>query len=118
MGEGWTQKQGRQFFEEKILIPSKPLVQAMANAQAGLFRPERENDELSRALENPEKPGRTRGKGAGVSWKEGFPECTDSYRSRKRKKDREVDRMGKIEADLAQMKNLVEALSQQRSSQP
>ena len=38
-------------------------------------------------------------------------ECDDSYRSRKRKKDREADRIGKIETDLVKMKNLVEALS-------
>ena len=44
---------GATIFEEEILIPSKALVQAMADAQAGLFRPERENDELSRALKNP-----------------------------------------------------------------
>src|SRR5664279_304177 len=110
---------GATIFREKIVIPSNALVKAMADAQAGLFRPERENDELTRALGNPEKPGQTRGKGAGVSWKEGFPESNDySYRSRQRKKDREADRIGKIEADLAGMKKVVEALSQQRSSQP
>ena len=110
---------GATIFREKFLIPSNALVKAMADAQAGLFRPERENDELTRALGNPEKPGRTRGKGADVSWKKGFPESNDySYRSRQRKKDREADRTGKIEADLAGMKKVVEALSQQRSSQP
>ena len=79
---------GATIFQDKIRIPSKALVQAMADAQAGLFQPERGNDDLTRALQNPKKPGRTRGKGAGVSWKEGFPEYDDSYRSRQRKKDR------------------------------
>ena len=35
---------GAKIFQEKILIPSKALIQAMADAQAGKFRPEREND--------------------------------------------------------------------------
>ena len=109
---------GATIFRQQILVPSRALLKAMEDAQAGLFRPERENDELTRALGNPEKPGRTRGKGASVSWKEGFPESNETYRSRQRKKDREADRIGKIEADLAGMKKMVEELSRQRSSEP
>ena len=82
----------------------------MADAQAGLFRPDRENDELTRALGNPEHTGRTRGKGAGVPWKEGFSEHIDSYRSRKRKKDREGDRIGKLERKLAGMQKIVQEI--------
>jgi len=107
---------GATIFREKILIPSNALVKAMVDAQAGLFRPERENDEMTRALGNPEKGGRTRGKGVSVTWNKGFPEYDDSYRSRKRNQDREADRLGKIEAELAGMKKLVvEALSQRSS---
>ena len=54
----------------------------MADAGKGTFRPKRENGELTRTLGNPEHPGRTRGKGAGVPWKKGFPEYDDTYRSR------------------------------------
>jgi len=100
-----------------VFTPTAALVKAMADAQAGLYRVDRENDELTHALGNPEHTGRTRGKGAGVPWKKGFPEYDDSYRSRKRKKDREADRIGKIEAEVARMKTAMEALSQ-RSSQP
>jgi hypothetical protein len=85
---------------KKVFKPSEDLVQAMADAHDGKFRPERENDELTRALGNPEHPGRVRGKGAGVSWKKGFSEYDDSYRSRKRKKDQEADRMQTFERML------------------
>jgi len=42
---------------KKIFEPTADLIQAMADAQAGLFRPDRENDELTRALGNPEHTG-------------------------------------------------------------
>ena len=42
--------------EQKIL-------DAIEEARAGVFTPNRENDELTRALGNPEHPGRTRGMG-------------------------------------------------------
>ena len=43
----------------KIFKPTDDLIKAMADAQAGLFWPDRENDELTRALGNPEHTGRT-----------------------------------------------------------
>ena len=46
---------------------------AIEEARARVFTPNRENDELTRALGNPEHPGRTRGKGV-VLWYEGFSE--------------------------------------------
>jgi hypothetical protein len=39
---------------------SEALLQAIEDARKGLFQPERENDELTRALKNPEHRGRTR----------------------------------------------------------
>ena len=42
--------------EDKLLV-------AIEEARMGVFTPNRENDELTRALGNPEHPGRTRGKG-------------------------------------------------------
>ena len=38
--------------EDKLLV-------AIEEARSGLFEPNRENDELTRALGNPEHPGRT-----------------------------------------------------------
>jgi hypothetical protein len=51
----------------------------MEDAQAGLIRVDRENNELTHALGNAEHTGRTRGKGAGVPWKEGFSHQEDPY---------------------------------------
>ena len=70
---------GETVFNEKILHPSQKLIDAMADAQRGIFKPERENDELTRALGNPEHPGRTRGKGAGVPWKKGVVVIRSGY---------------------------------------
>ena len=88
----------------------------MEDAQKGLFRPDRERDELWRALGNDEKGGQTGGKG-GVPWKNAFPEYVDSYKSRKRAKDREADRIGKLEQELAGVKKIVAKALSQRSSQ-
>jgi hypothetical protein len=98
----------------KTFTPIAKLVKAMEDAQAGLIRVDRENDELTHALGNPEHTGRTRGKCAGVPWKEGFPQHEDpyGYKSCKRKKDREVDRIGKVERELADMKRMMHQLSQ------
>ena len=65
----------------------------MADAAAGKYKVDRENDELTRALGNPEKGGRVRGRGPGVLWKEGFSqnEHRYGYKSRKRRKEREAD---------------------------
>ena len=52
----------------------------------GSFRSDRENDILSTALGNKEHPGRTRGKGVNVSWRDGFALDYCTYRSRKRSK--------------------------------
>ena len=49
---------GQTIFREKILVPSQAIVEAMEDAQKGLFRPDRERDELWRALGNDEKGGR------------------------------------------------------------
>jgi hypothetical protein len=92
----------------------------MEDAQAGLIQVNRENDELTHALGNPEHTGRTRGKGVGIPWKEGFSQHKDlyGYKSRKRKKDREADRIGKVERELADMKRMMHQLSQGSGSRP
>ena len=78
----------------------------------------RENDELTRALGNPEHGGRVRGRGVGVSWKEGFSQDEDryGYRSRKRKKDREADQFASIQRELAGLKQQMAEVLQRGSS--
>jgi hypothetical protein len=50
---------------------SEELLKAIKAAQEGEFHPDRENDELTRVLGNPEHGGQTRGVGV-VLWYEGF----------------------------------------------
>ena len=102
-----------------------------------MFQPNRENDELTRALGNLEHPGRTRGKGA-IPWYEGFSDWNADYRTRARKKIAE-EKKRKMEeeqrkldyeclqglesahADLAikfqRQQEQIDSLSQQRGSQ-
>jgi hypothetical protein len=47
---------------------SRDLVAAIDEAQQGTFQPQRENNEPTRPLKNPEHPGRARGIGM-VPWK-------------------------------------------------
>ena len=61
---------------------------SIEEARSGVFQPNRENDELTRALGNPEHPGRTRGKGD-IPWYEGFSDWNTDYRSYARKKQEE-----------------------------
>ena len=80
--------------KDQIVKPLAALKTAIKDAQEGRFKPDRENDELTKALGNPEHDGRVRGFGPSVSWKHGFPEAytggegAEAYRSRARAKRR------------------------------
>jgi hypothetical protein len=93
------------------------IVRAISEVREGKFIPDRENDELTRALGNPEKPGRTRGFGPSVPWKSGFPEHIDTYRSRdrgkKRKEKEEEDRISGIQKQCNELYSLVQMQQQQ-----
>jgi hypothetical protein len=80
---------------------SDTLLVAVQDARTGKYKPDRENDELTRALKNPEHPGRTQGKGV-VPWFEGFADWNATYRSRARKKQEEEEQR-KQEADRLQL---------------
>ena len=51
-----------------------------------MFVLDRENDELTMALGNPEHPGRTRGTPGSIPWKVGFPDAEGYKTQEKRKK--------------------------------
>ena len=110
---------------------------AIEEARSGVFQPNRENDELTRALGNPEHPGRTRGKGA-IPWYEGFSDWNTDYRTRARKKiaeekkrkmeeeqrKRGYERLQGLEASQAELaakfqrqQEQIDSLSQERGSQ-
>ena len=59
--------------DEQRATPVTKLWKAINKVWEWKFVPERENDELTRALRNPEHPGRTRGTPGSVAWKVGFP---------------------------------------------
>src|SRR6266498_2612097 len=71
---------------------TEAVVQKIAEIQAqvseGSFVPDREHDILTKALGNPEHPGRTRGFGSKVPWKKGFPQDAHRYKSHRNAKQR------------------------------
>ena len=89
-----NQETGACIWGPKIQRAADRLVEAIQASAEGLFHPDRE---LTYTLENPEHPGRTRGKGPYVTWKVGFEDWIESYRSRQRKKNEEEDRIKKLE---------------------
>ena len=78
------QKTGEVSQKASLKGAEQKIIDAIEEARRGEFTPNRENDELTRALGNPEHPGRTRGKGV-IPWYEGFS-GNDDYRCRARKK--------------------------------
>ena len=55
-----NQLDGNLVVPEHMQEVSRDLVAAIDETQQGTFQPQRENDELTRALKNPEHPGRAR----------------------------------------------------------
>src|SRR3954465_78883 len=47
--------------DKKLDLPAKKIQEFFAASTEGTFVPDRENDELTQALGNPEHPGQTRG---------------------------------------------------------
>jgi hypothetical protein len=76
---------GSLVFGYKIQEAARQLTDAVEASSQGTFRPDRDRDELTLALQTPEHPGRTRGKGV-IPWKIGFKEDIHTYRSRMRSK--------------------------------
>jgi hypothetical protein len=60
------------------------------DVKAGRLKVDREMDELTMALGNPEHPGRCGGYRV-VPWKYAFKGNLDSYKSRKRRKEHEEE---------------------------
>ena len=63
-----NQSDGTLVMPEQMQEVARDLVTAVDEAKQGTFQPQRENDELARALKNPEHPGQARGIGV-VPWK-------------------------------------------------
>ena len=93
---------------EQLAVPVKKLQKCIAAAQQGTFIPNRENDELTEALGNPEHPGRTRGTPGSVAWKVGFPGA-GGYKIRERKRKWELSEMQKLNARVLKLEEQVES---------
>jgi hypothetical protein len=110
---------GSLIYPDAIRTPTERLITAIDQREKGVFSPDREKDELTLALQNPEHPGRTRGYGT-VPWKLGFPQYVDSYRSRQRRKAEEDARFqDRISTEVArQVQIAIASLSQQSGLPP
>ena len=82
---------------ELLRIPVKKIQQYIDAAQEGTFVPDRENDELTMALGNPEHPGRTRGTPGSVPCKAGFP-YAGGYKCQERRKKVEHSQLQALHA--------------------
>ena len=102
------------FNEDHGVDPVKKIRDVLKEVEEGKFQPNRENDELSRALGNAEHSGRTRGTAGSVPWKIGFPLDVGTYRSRARKKNIANDRMQKLEDKLAEHEKEIAELKAER----
>ena len=102
-------------WKKKIEKITKELVDAIDKVRRGVYIPDRENDELTLALGNPEHVGRVRTL-PGLTMKDAWPECADSYRSRSRTKKKCADRLSTLELRVQQLEqNRIDSTSRQRA---
>ena len=116
---------GAYLYGPKIQLAAHKLQEAIQAVAEGTFQLDREWDELTYALGNPEHPGHTRGKGV-VPWKYGFRDYIESYKSRQRRKNDEREHMRRLEEWLMSHDQRLEeevqrqvaiAMSQQQQAQ-
>jgi hypothetical protein len=96
-GTSWTWK-GSVYIQKKHdedPLPIDALRSVAKDVEEGGFHPDREKEELTRALGNAEHPGQTRTTPCSKPWKIGFPIERKKFpdRSHQRRKEREADRM-------------------------
>ena len=101
-------------WKKKVEYITKELVNAIDLVRKGLYVVNREKDELSLALGNPEKVGRVRGYGPRINWGKGWPEDAPNYRSRQRKKKEESDRLSALERKVQLQQERLDSFSNQR----
>ena len=105
-------------WKKRIARVVKKLEDAIEKVKKGEFVPDREDDELTLALGNPEHWERCRGRGAGVKWNQGFPADVATYRSSSRNKKRGLDRLSELERQVKQLiDRQLDSITQQRASQ-
>ena len=93
-----NQLDGSLVVPEHMQEVSRDLVAAIDETQQGTFHPQRENDELTRALKNPEHPGRARGIGV-VPWKVAWA-GDPSYKTHRKSKAEQEEKLRAIEEKM------------------
>jgi hypothetical protein len=89
-------EEGRAIYTQKHkdhpLLPIKDIRSVVQDIAAGRFVPDRENDELTRALKNYEHTGRARGTPGSKPWNVAFPVEMKRYpdKSHQRRNKREA----------------------------
>ena len=79
-------------------------------AQEGTFVPDREKDELTMALGNPEHPGRTQGMPGSIPWKGGFPDA-GGYKCQERRRKVEQSELQELQARVHKLEEREAVLS-------
>jgi len=136
-GHGGTlDAQGKAIYNQKHKdnpqLPINDIRSAVQDVAEGRFVPDRENDELTRALKNDEHKGRARGTPGSKPWKVAFPPERKRYpdKSHQRRKEREAaakaadeaekaaaaDRLRNVEEAVKQAQEQIKMLSQQQGS--
>jgi hypothetical protein len=130
-------EEGREIYNQRHidnpLLPIDDIRSAVHNVAAGRFIPDRENDELTRALKNDEHTGPARGTPGSKPWNVAFPVEIKRYpdKSHQRRKEREAakkaaaeakkaaaaDRLCNVEEALKRQQDQIDRLSQQGSGQ-
>jgi hypothetical protein len=82
------------------------LINVVHKTSKGEFVPDRENDELTVALNKPEQPGHIKVYES-MPWKFGFANEIDTYKSQQRGKDNEEDRVRNLEKELVRTKAFI-----------
>ena len=93
-----NQLDGNLVVPEHMQEVSRDLVAAIDETQQGTFHPQRENDELTRALKNPEHPGRARGIGV-VPWKVAWA-GDPSYKTHRKSRAEQEEKLRAIEEKM------------------
>jgi hypothetical protein len=70
----------------EVVVVIEKALQVTAKQRLGLFKSDRENDQLNAALGNLEHTGCIRGMGSQMSWKHGFPKDSTRYEKHDRYK--------------------------------
>jgi hypothetical protein len=78
---------------------SRDLVTAIDEAQQEIFQPQRENDELTRSLKNPEHPGRARDIGM-VPWKVAWA-GDSSYKTHRKNKAEQEEKLHALQEEVS-----------------